>query len=58
MRTITVISIVILCIVGTSTVYSQAIISNKLTKGHVLVRGTKISMIPPKGFTNAPNFRF
>jgi len=56
MRTITVISIVILCFVGTSTVYSQAIISNKLTKGHVLVRGTKISMIPPKGFTNAPNF--
>ncbi len=39
-----------------SIVYSQTTITNKSTKGHHLVRGTKIRLIPPKGFTNAPNF--
>jgi|JI8StandDraft_1071087.scaffolds.fasta_scaffold01009_3 hypothetical protein len=56
MRFIKLFSILSAFLVSTSMVYSQNGISNKLTKAHLLVRGTKVSIIPPKDFTNAPNF--
>ncbi len=56
MRSIILFSIFFVCFLHTSVVYSQISYSNKLTKAHLLVRGTKVSIIPPKDFTNAPSF--
>jgi hypothetical protein len=38
------------------TVFGQRIIENKLTEAHQNIKGTKISLIPPDGFTDAQNF--
>ncbi len=39
-----------------SSVFGQSKIDNKLSGEHISVSGTKISLIPPKGFIKAPNF--
>jgi len=38
------------------TLFGQPKIENKLTEEHQNIKGTKISLIPPKGFTDALNF--
>lgn len=38
------------------TTFGQKKIENKLSEEHQNIRGTKISLIPPKGFTNGLNF--
>lgn len=38
------------------TVFGQRIIENKLTEAHQNIKGTKISLIPPDGFTDGQNF--
>lgn len=49
-------SIISCCLVSTTASGGQGTITNTLTKAHLLVRGTKVSIIPPKDFTKAPNF--
>lgn len=39
-----------------STIFGQQIITTSLTKDHLEIRGSKVSMIPPNGFTVATNF--
>lgn len=39
-----------------STAFGQDEIENKLTDEHINVSGTKVSLIPPKGFIKASNF--
>ena len=39
-----------------STAFGQDKIENKLTGEHINVSGTKVSLIPPRGFVKAPNF--
>tara|TARA_R110000796_G_scaffold159169_4_gene275909 strand:- start:27581 stop:28522 length:942 start_codon:yes stop_codon:yes gene_type:complete len=39
-----------------SIIFGQTKIDNKLTVEHKNINGTKISLIPPLGFENAPNF--
>lgn len=39
-----------------SFVFSQNSIKNEITNNHLNVSGTKISLIPPQGFTKAQNF--
>lgn len=51
-----ILSMISICLAGTSAAGGQGAITNTLTKAHLLVRGTKVSIIPPKDFTNAPNF--
>jgi hypothetical protein len=36
--------------------FGQRIIENKLTEAHQNIKGTKISLIPPDGFTDGQNF--
>lgn len=36
--------------------FGQQIIENKLTEAHQNIKGTKISLIPPDGFTDGQNF--
>lgn len=36
--------------------FGQRIIENKFTEAHQNIKGTKISLIPPDGFTDAQNF--
>ncbi|MBI1316854.1 hypothetical protein GC167_08375 [bacterium] len=38
------------------TVWGQNKIENKLSDEHKNIKGTKISLIPPKGFTDGLNF--
>lgn len=38
------------------TTFGQKVIENKLTKEHQSVKGTKVSLIPPKGFADGVNF--
>ena len=38
-------------------VYGQKNIINKLTKRHVHVKGTKVSLIPPEGFEKSKNYQ-
>lgn len=39
-----------------STMFGQIETTNTITAEHIHIAGTKISMIPPDGFTKATNF--
>lgn len=48
--------LVILLISFSNLLYSQDVIDNIVTKEHENIAGTKVSLIPPNGFTTANNF--
>ncbi|GMN07752.1 hypothetical protein MTsPCn5_31410 [Croceitalea sp. MTPC5] len=49
--------LVVLCIsLPMLSAFAQEVVGSRLTDAHVDVEGTKISMVPPKGFTKAANF--
>ncbi len=45
-----------LFLLSLSSAFAEKDIINKLTPNHTAISGTKISLIPPKGFTKASNF--
>jgi hypothetical protein len=49
--------LLIICFLASFNTLGQIKFENKLTDGHVNIAGTKISLIPPKGFTKASNFQ-
>lgn len=48
--------LVVICVLFSSSVFGQSKIDNVLTAEHVYVPGTKVSLIPPKGFIKAGDF--
>ena len=48
--------VVLLLISFSNSLFGQDVITNIITEAHENVAGTKISLIPPKGFTKASNF--
>lgn len=48
--------LIIFLVFISSTIWGQKNIENKLTNEHQIIKGTKVSMIPPKGFTDGLNF--
>lgn len=48
--------LIIIFILTFSTIFGQTITNNVLTSNHQNITGTKISLIPPKGFLKATNF--
>ncbi len=48
--------ILMFCFFQVSTVFGQKSITNELTAEHISIAGTKISLIPPQGFTKASDF--
>jgi len=49
--------IIFFCIFHVSTVFGQKSVTNDFTAEHISVAGTKISLIPPQGFTKAIDFQ-
>lgn len=49
--------LLIICFLVSFNTFAQVKFENKLTDGHVNISGTKISLIPPQGFTKASNFQ-
>lgn len=56
MRFIFILTIVVLTLCSYGQPKNNAEIKNELTPGHINVKGTKISIVPPKGWTVATNF--
>lgn len=49
-------TLIFLFLLTFTSAYGEKDIVNKLTPNHLAITGTKISLIPPKGFTKASNF--